>query len=132
MLMIQPPPRASGGQRRVTAVEDAAQVRVDDAVPLFDGHVGNGTKHADAGVVDQDVETAELRDGLRERRLRPRCDLTNVGANAQHVLAERPNAESMWPDPVPWIATDAPLDASARAVPIRSLREPPVRMPTFL
>jgi hypothetical protein len=47
----------------VRAVEDAAEVGGDDLLPLLDGHAADGAVAVDAGVVDEDVEPAELLDG---------------------------------------------------------------------
>src|SRR3990170_3836462 len=49
-------------QRRVRAVEYAAQVGRDHLLPLLDTHPADGTVAVDAGVVDQDVDAAELLD----------------------------------------------------------------------
>ena len=55
--------------RRVAGVEDAGQVGVDHLGPLRGRHVGDVGEDADAGVVDQDVEAAEPRDGGGDRAL---------------------------------------------------------------
>ena len=44
----------------VTAVKDAGEIRVEHAVPFLHRRLGDGLEHANAGVVDQDVEAAEL------------------------------------------------------------------------
>ncbi len=45
-----------GGGEGLEAVEDAGEVDVHDAPPLFDGGVGDARAQADAGVVDQAVQ----------------------------------------------------------------------------
>ena len=44
------------------AEEGAAQIVVDDQVPLLFGHVDEGAKGLEAGIVNQDVKTAEMAD----------------------------------------------------------------------
>ena len=66
-------------KRGVARVEHAGQVRVDHLGPLFRRHVRHVGKDADAGIVDEDVEATEARDGCGDRPL----DLgvaPNVGA----------------------------------------------------
>ena len=70
----------------MAAVEDAAEVGVDDLVPLLDGHVGDVGERADAGVVDQDVEAAERAHGLVDRARRV-VGIADVGADLAHVRA---------------------------------------------
>ena len=69
MLMMKPPPRRRRCGRRRGSVEDAGEVRVDDLGPLRGRHVGHVGEDADAGVVDEDVEAAEPRDGGGDRAL---------------------------------------------------------------
>ena len=61
-------------------------------MPLIDGHVGDRTEHADASVVDQDVEAAEVRDRLGDRDLGLRVG-ADVGGNRQHAAARGLGAE---------------------------------------
>ncbi len=70
-------------QRGVAAVEDAAQVGVDDAMPLIHRHLGHRSEHADASVVDQDVETPKGGHGLCECRL----DVSSTGARRPECRA---------------------------------------------
>ncbi len=47
-------------------VEDAGEVGVDDGLPFIDGHFLDGFVTENACVVDEDVDTAKLLDGLVE------------------------------------------------------------------
>ena len=70
---VDDPPAAPVAQvwnRRLAAVEHAGEVGADDAVPLVVRHIGDRHADADAGVVDEHVEAAELRDGRAHRQLR--------------------------------------------------------------
>ena len=81
MLMIQPPPRAAEVRdRRVAAVEDAAQVRPMHPLPILDAQIGDVCEHADGGVVDEDVESAESGGG-RVDGARRIARLLEVGAD---------------------------------------------------
>ena len=50
------------GKRGGAAVEDAAEVRVDDVLPVAGRHVGDVREVADSGVVHEHVEPAEALD----------------------------------------------------------------------
>jgi hypothetical protein len=60
-------PLAQVRDRGVAAVKNAAQVGIEDLPPLGGGHVGNRRKQPHASVVDEDVEAAEPRRGIRDR-----------------------------------------------------------------
>ncbi len=51
-------------QGGAAGAHDAEDVDVEDLVPLFVGVVLDGADGSDAGVVDEDVQTAELFDGV--------------------------------------------------------------------
>jgi hypothetical protein len=70
----------------VTAEEDPAQVRVDHLVPRGGLHVGHLGEEPDAGVVDQDVETAEPLGCRGDRGGRLRL-LPDVGTVRVHTSA---------------------------------------------
>ena len=61
--------------------EVTLEVDVDDRVPLLLGHVEAHLVAEDPGVVDEDVEPAELVDRLRDQRLAavPGRDVVEVG-----------------------------------------------------
>src|SRR4029077_3448877 len=58
---------------RARAEEDAAQVDVEDAVPILDRQILDERLGKDSGVVDEDVDPAEP--GKRRRRHRPHAPL---------------------------------------------------------
>ena len=54
-------------QRRLTGVEHAGEIGLDDLCPLIRRHRGDVGEDADAGVVDEEVEAAEARGGGLDR-----------------------------------------------------------------
>ncbi len=56
--------RLHAGHRRPHAVKGRGEVDGDDGVPLLDGKVLDGAHVLDAGVVDEDVDAAEIALGL--------------------------------------------------------------------
>src|SRR5688572_7734910 len=72
----------------MTAIEDAGQVRVQDAMPFVDGGLGNRLEHAYTSVVDQDVEPTELRDGLGHQRFHIRVT-AYIGTDTNHAAGVR-------------------------------------------
>jgi hypothetical protein len=54
-----------GADNRLREIECAAQIRVDDRVPIFDRHAHRQTVARHAGVVDEDVDLAEVFENLR-------------------------------------------------------------------
>ena len=81
------------GQERPNAVEDAADVDVDDAVPVLDGRVPEISELLDACVVDQQPDRPEVAvgafgqvlDGARVAHVADRVD----GAAARRVRTRR-------------------------------------------
>ena len=73
--------RGNGG---LAAVEEAGQVDVDEPVPLFLGQRRNRCAHADAGVVHENVESAEALDHGGQRALHRR-PLAHVAHDADHA-----------------------------------------------
>ena len=73
MLMIAPPPRSPQVRDSELGHQELAlEVDADDPVPggfvhVLGGHVGSGG--LDTGVVDQDVQAAEFRDGFFDHAL---------------------------------------------------------------
>ena len=122
-------------QRRVAGVEDAGQVRVDDLGPLLRRHVGDVGEDADAGVVDEDVEAAEARDGRGDRALRPRRSGERRPAASRRRPGRRPRSSAARPTDAralrPVTATCTPSATSARAIARPMPREPPVTSATF-
>src|SRR5687767_10089204 len=53
----------------VTAVEHTAKVCLDHSAKIVAAHRLNSREHADAGIVDEDINAAKLFDRLREERL---------------------------------------------------------------
>lgn len=53
----------------MAGVKDAGQVRLDHFRPLFRRHFGHVGEESDTGVVDENIETAEARNGRRNRLL---------------------------------------------------------------
>ena len=118
-------------QRGVAAVEDAAQVRVDDAVPLIHRHLGHRSEHADASVVDRMSSPPNV-DTVCANAASTSAVLAHVGPDAERVRTQRREPRHLrGPDPLPVIATDAPLATSALAVASPIPREPPVTNATF-
>ncbi len=72
--------------------DDPEQVHVQDAVPLLVVVVGHGALGADAGVVDQHVEPAELAHDLLDRRA-DRGVVGDVGAHAEHAVGHAGGVE---------------------------------------
>jgi hypothetical protein len=75
-----------GGHRRGDAVQHAAQVDVDHRGPGVDVAVGQRADLADAGVADQDVDAAELRDRARHQLVQVGA-ARDVGAAGDHPRA---------------------------------------------
>ena len=68
------------------AEEDAAQVDIDDAVPILDREVLDQRLGKDAGVVDEDVDPAEP--GKRRLRHRPHAPLVaHIGLDEEGFAA---------------------------------------------
>ena len=70
----------------MTAIEDAREVRIQDAVPFIHGRFGDRLEYTNAGVVDQDVQAAELRHGSGHQRFHIGI-LAHVGLNGEHAAA---------------------------------------------
>ena len=74
-------------QDRATTVEHAGQIRIEDGVPRLERHVGCRLERADAGVVDQNIDTAELVDSGRNKVLHVRV-VAHVSPHREHALAQ--------------------------------------------
>jgi malate dehydrogenase len=77
------------GEGGTACVEHAGQVRADDVRPLFRRHLGGIDEDADAGVVDENVQPAETRDGRVHRTLDV---LVAAHVGAQRLDARRAGA----------------------------------------
>lgn len=81
------------GQGRMARVEDAREVGPDDLVPLRRRHLFDAGKLTDAGVVDQEIEATEARDGRLDQLLGGGV-ITDVGGKrldaARTVTFDRP------------------------------------------
>ena len=115
------------------AVKRAAEVRLENLLPVVDGHLGNRREVSHAGIVDEDIETPEPAhrgvDGcgrlLGPSHIRTEyVDSVARGAvprfGAARAAASRADAER------PVMRTRAPPATSARAMPLPMPREPPV------
>ena len=115
--------------RRLAAVEDTGQIGVEHLVPFVDGGLGDRLEHADAGVVDQNVEPAERGTAVDIRASTSRIT-AYVGAEPNHpagvLVREALAASSTGPAVLPADHHGAPSlrNASAMANPIP--RDPPV------
>ena len=134
MLMMKPRAarlhRRNGGAR---AVEDAAEVGVDDLAPVVQAHVGDVGELADAGVVDEDVDAAEAADGLVHQALRI-GRLPHVRAHGVQVIAAaRASAPRCFRSASfrALIVTCIPRSRNACAIASPMPFDPPVTMPTI-
>ena len=75
-------------KRGGAAVEDAAEVGVDDVLPVAGRHVGDVREVADAGVVHEHVESAEALDRGVDRPA-GFVRLPDVGAHGEHRVCRR-------------------------------------------
>ena len=131
MLMIHPPPRRFRcGSAAAAAVEDAAEVRVDDVLPVAGGHVGDVREMSDAGVVHEDVEAAEPLDrGVDCAAGFVR--LPDVGPHREHRICREPRGGRV---EVLLIAArddhSGALATKAAAIASPMPRDPPVTMAT--
>jgi malate/lactate dehydrogenase len=80
---------------RFATVEDAGQIRADDAVPFIVRHVGNRAADTDAGVVDEHIQLAEpghdlsycaLHGGGITHIARDSCHLIGAAAGGELLL----------------------------------------------
>ena len=79
---------AHHAKRLARAVERARQIDVDDLLPLLVGEIAeHGPGHADAGVVEQDVDAAELVLDLANSARTEAESLTSVGTASARILA---------------------------------------------
>ena len=136
LLMLMMKPAAARLHRRdrgARAVEDAAQVGVDDLAPVVEAHVGDVAELADAGVVDEHVEAAESLHGLVDeplsvgrRRARRRAHVSTLSPPLNVCAAFR-RSDSLRA----LIATCMPRSRNARATASPIPFDPPVTMPTM-
>jgi hypothetical protein len=75
---------------RVAAVEHAGEVGVDDTPPVFVRLSGDVDEYANAGVVDEDIETAESVDRLVDKRS-DGGSIANVRGDRMHGCTARRN-----------------------------------------
>ena len=76
--------------RFAPAKKGAAQMHRHHAIPIVDGHVGNGLRALDTGIADQDVELAESGNDIAKEGDHvglPR----DIGAHREGTPADRPN-----------------------------------------
>ena len=85
------------GQRRTNGVDRPFQVHVDHLLDVLQRLLAERVVRADARVRDDDVETAETIDGLRDRRL-DLPDVPHVAAQPERLgkteIATAPRGES--------------------------------------
>src|SRR3990167_2174579 len=79
-------PALDAWQGGVHAIERAAQVGLNDGVPLIGRHAIHGTEDADAGVVYEDINPAEFLLGHSHQALHLRI-VAHIGCDALHALA---------------------------------------------
>ena len=75
--------------RGVTAKEHSAQICFNDVMPRCDIRVGDAAEDADAGVIDQDVEAAELLNGTVDR-MGCVIGISDIGDRGMHAIGARP------------------------------------------
>ena len=75
-------------RRGVAAMDRAVKADVDLPLPIFRRRLGEALALRQAGIVDQDVEPAEIGDDLGDHRL-DRCVVGDIGAISDRLAALR-------------------------------------------
>jgi len=112
------------------AKEDAGQVDVDDLVELLEWDIREGVELENAGVVDEDIELAELALGLRDDVL-PLLLGRDVQVAEADAIAELVGERLALVVEMSAATTEAPSSCNRRTIAAPMPRDPPVTSATL-